>query len=84
MVTGEETPKRVSMEESRASRVESARQLKARFLLALQEDDAQEVKRILRTTSIDIDTVLEVEDRDKVLASYKQGNISWVWTELTL
>lgn len=53
-----------------------AASLKTRFLDALMRNDAADVTRILRTTSIDIDTVLDVEDRDMVLASYKQGN-SW-------
>lgn len=48
--------------------------LKARFLEALTRNDAAEVAKILRTTSIEIDTVLDVEDRDMILASYKQGN----------
>lgn len=47
--------------------------LKARFLEALTRNDALEVAKILRTTSIEIDTVLDVEDRDMILASYKQG-----------
>ncbi|KAJ8403103.1 hypothetical protein AAFF_G00360190 [Aldrovandia affinis] len=60
------------MDES-ISRSEAAKRLKARFLQALQRDDAQEVHEILYTTSIDIDTVFEVEDRSRILASYKQG-----------
>ncbi len=51
--------------------------LKPRFLEALTRNDAVEVAKILRTTSIDIDTVLDVEDRDMILASYKQGNSCW-------
>lgn len=51
--------------------------LKARFLEALTRNDAAEVAKILRTTSIEIDTVLDVEDRDMILASYKQGNSCW-------
>ncbi|KAF4100401.1 ankyrin repeat and SOCS box protein 4 isoform X2 [Onychostoma macrolepis] len=47
--------------------------LKARFLEALTRNDAVEVAKILRTTSFDLDTVLDVEDRDMILASYKQG-----------
>ncbi|KAL2080275.1 hypothetical protein ACEWY4_024068 [Coilia grayii] len=58
---------------SRVSREQALRQLKARFLRALQENDAEEVETILDTTSIDIDTVFEVEDQNMVLASYKQG-----------
>lgn len=58
------------------SRREAARLLKARFLEALMRDDAAEVSKILRTTSIDIDAVLDVEDRDMTLASYKKGNNS--------
>lgn len=50
-----------------------AASLKTRFLDALMRNDAADIARILRTTSIDIDTVLDVEDRDMVLASYKQG-----------
>ncbi|XP_056335869.1 ankyrin repeat and SOCS box protein 4 [Danio aesculapii] len=61
-------------EENRSqSRRDAASLLKARFLDALMRNDAAEVAKILRTTSIDIDTVLDVEDRDMVLASYKQG-----------
>lgn len=56
------------------SRREAVRLLKARFLEALKRDDAAEVSKILRTTSIDIDAVLDVEDRDMILASYKKGN----------
>uniref|UniRef100_A0AAY4E2N2 SOCS box domain-containing protein n=1 Tax=Denticeps clupeoides TaxID=299321 RepID=A0AAY4E2N2_9TELE len=55
------------------SRAEVAERLKARFLRALQEDNAGEVLEILRTTNFDTDTVLDVEDRDMILASYKQG-----------
>lgn len=57
-------------------RREAANLLKKRFLEALARNDAAEVAKILRTTSIDIDTVLDVEDRDMILASYKQGNNS--------
>ncbi|KAG7245048.1 hypothetical protein INR49_023614 [Caranx melampygus] len=49
------------------------KQLKQRFLEALQANDAQEVLHILHSTNLDIDTVLEVEDPSMVLASYKQG-----------
>uniref|UniRef100_A0A673HJT9 Ankyrin repeat and SOCS box protein 4-like n=1 Tax=Sinocyclocheilus rhinocerous TaxID=307959 RepID=A0A673HJT9_9TELE len=55
------------------SRREADNLLKARFLEALTRNDAVEVAKILRTTSIDIDTVLDVEDRDMILSSYKQG-----------
>ncbi|XP_078146704.1 ankyrin repeat and SOCS box protein 4 [Centroberyx gerrardi] len=51
----------------------AAKQLKERFLKALQRNDTQEVLQILHTTNLDINTVLEVEDRSMVLASYKQG-----------
>ncbi|XP_062385508.1 ankyrin repeat and SOCS box protein 4 isoform X1 [Sardina pilchardus] len=61
------------MEVLGATKKEAIQQLKADFVRALQEDDAEEVKTILDTTSIDIDTVLEVEDNNMVLASYKQG-----------
>ena len=54
-------------------RRESLRQLKARFLEALVANDAQEVVHVLRSTGLDIDTVLEVEDTSMLLASYKQG-----------
>lgn len=56
---------------------EEAKQLKARFLEALKCNNAAEVAKILRTTSIDIDTVFDVEDRNMTLASYKQGNYRW-------
>ncbi|XP_051949246.1 ankyrin repeat and SOCS box protein 4 isoform X1 [Xyrauchen texanus] len=55
------------------SRQQAGTRLKARFLEALKRNDAAEVTKILRTTNIDIDTVLDVEDCDKVLASYKKG-----------
>ncbi|KAI2652837.1 Ankyrin repeat and SOCS box protein 4 [Labeo rohita] len=55
------------------SRREADNLLKTRFLEALTRNDAVEVAKILRSTSIDIDTVLDVEDRDMILASYKQG-----------
>ncbi|XP_071357404.1 ankyrin repeat and SOCS box protein 4 [Trachinotus anak] len=51
----------------------AVKQLKQKFLEALQANDAQEVLRILHTSKLDIDTVLEVEDPSMVLASYKQG-----------
>ncbi|KAK2836387.1 hypothetical protein Q7C36_014256 [Tachysurus vachellii] len=47
--------------------------MKPRFLSALKRNDAPEVDEILRTGNIDIDTVFDVEDRRRVLASYKQG-----------
>ncbi|XP_060949391.1 ankyrin repeat and SOCS box protein 4 [Limanda limanda] len=51
----------------------AVKQLKLKFLEALQTNNAQEVLEILHTGEIDIDTVLEVEDPSMVLASYKQG-----------
>ncbi|XP_063040981.1 ankyrin repeat and SOCS box protein 4 [Engraulis encrasicolus] len=62
-----------SRERERVSRQEALRRQKAQFLKALQENDAQELKRLLHTTTIDLDTVFEVEDQNMVLASYKQG-----------
>ena len=53
---------------------QARRELKARFLKALLRNDAQEVQTILRKTSLDVDTVLEVDDPDMVLASYMKGN----------
>ncbi|KAF4073843.1 hypothetical protein AMELA_G00247850 [Ameiurus melas] len=47
-----------------------------RFLSALQRNDAAEVDEILRTSDLDIDTVLEVEDLRSVLPSYTKG--SWL------
>uniref|UniRef100_A0A3B4AAU6 SOCS box domain-containing protein n=1 Tax=Periophthalmus magnuspinnatus TaxID=409849 RepID=A0A3B4AAU6_9GOBI len=44
-----------------------------RFLEALQADDARQVQQILATGRLDIDTVLEVDDPNMLLASYKQG-----------
>ncbi|XP_017548344.1 ankyrin repeat and SOCS box protein 4 isoform X1 [Pygocentrus nattereri] len=62
------------MTEARASRrSEAVQQLKSRFLEALKRNDAAEVEKFLRTTNIDIDTVLDVKDTSMVLASYKQG-----------
>ncbi|XP_026867891.2 ankyrin repeat and SOCS box protein 4 isoform X2 [Electrophorus electricus] len=61
------------MEERHLSRAEAVKLLKAKFLEALQRNDAAEVEKLLRTTNIDIDTVFDVEDRSMVLASYKQG-----------
>lgn len=49
--------------------------MKARFLSALQRNDADDVEDIVRTSNIDIDTVFDVEDRGRVLAAYKQGNV---------
>ncbi|KAM3596238.1 uncharacterized protein V6R79_010797 [Siganus canaliculatus] len=49
------------------------KQLKQQFLHALQTNNAQEVLQILHTGKLDIDTVLEVDDPNMVLASYKQG-----------
>ncbi|XP_018587344.2 ankyrin repeat and SOCS box protein 4 [Scleropages formosus] len=54
-------------------RSEADRRLKTRFLQALQRDDADEVRRILHATSLDVETVLDVEDQSMILASYKQG-----------
>ncbi|XP_040908648.1 ankyrin repeat and SOCS box protein 4 [Toxotes jaculatrix] len=51
----------------------AVKQLKQRFLQALQANNAQEVLQILHTSKLDIDTVLEVEDPSMILASYKQG-----------
>lgn len=55
------------------SRSEAAKRIKERFLQAIQRDDSEEVQEILHTTNLDIDTVLEVEDKNMILASYKQG-----------
>ncbi|XP_068603668.1 ankyrin repeat and SOCS box protein 4 [Brachionichthys hirsutus] len=51
----------------------AVKQLKQQFLKALQADNVQEVKRILRTGKLDVDAVLEVDDPSMVLASYKEG-----------
>ncbi|CAK6949621.1 ankyrin repeat and SOCS box protein 4 [Scomber scombrus] len=51
----------------------AVKQLKQCFLEALKANNAQEVLKILHTSNLDIDTVLEVEDPSMVLASYKQG-----------
>ncbi|PWA15281.1 hypothetical protein CCH79_00008456 [Gambusia affinis] len=51
----------------------AVKQLKEKFLKALQENNAEEVLQILNTGKLDNDTVLEVEDPSMVLASYKQG-----------
>lgn len=48
--------------------------MKPRFLAALKRNDADDVDEILRTSNLDIDTVFDVEDPKRVLASYKQGN----------
>lgn len=64
----------VEEDERNLSRREAVNRLKTSFLEALTRNDAAEVAKILRTTSIDIDAVLDVEDRDMILASYKQGN----------
>ncbi|XP_035537456.1 ankyrin repeat and SOCS box protein 4 [Morone saxatilis] len=60
------------MEELSPSQV-AVKQLKQQFLEALQANNAQEVMQILHTGKLDIDTVLEVDDPNMVLASYKQG-----------
>lgn len=54
----------------------SVKQLKRKFLEALQTNDAQEVLQILQNDGLDIDTVLEVKDPEMVLASYKQGTVT--------
>ncbi|XP_063041868.1 ankyrin repeat and SOCS box protein 4-like [Engraulis encrasicolus] len=60
--------------ERRASTtVEAQKTLNAHFLKALQENDVQEVENLLRTTTIDVDTVFQVEDQNTVVASYMQG-----------
>ncbi|XP_056153963.1 neurabin-1 [Lampris incognitus] len=69
----EKLRKRELEQQQKQARKEASKQLKARFLEALKRNDAQEVLKILHTTSLDIDTVLELEDRSMVLASYKQG-----------
>ncbi|XP_037330367.2 ankyrin repeat and SOCS box protein 4 [Pungitius pungitius] len=51
----------------------AVKQLKRLFVEALQADDAHEVMQILHAGKLDVDTVLEVEDPNMVLASYKQG-----------
>ncbi|XP_029369325.1 ankyrin repeat and SOCS box protein 4 isoform X2 [Echeneis naucrates] len=68
----QEPPALAFMEELNP-RQQAAKQLKQSFLQALLANDAQEVLRILHTSKLDIDTVLEVEDPGMVLASYKQG-----------
>ncbi|XP_047239493.1 ankyrin repeat and SOCS box protein 4 isoform X3 [Girardinichthys multiradiatus] len=60
------------MEEFRPRQLE-VKQLKKKFLKALQENNAEEVLQILHCGKLDIDTVLEVDDPNMVLASYKQG-----------
>ncbi|XP_054619668.1 ankyrin repeat and SOCS box protein 4 [Dunckerocampus dactyliophorus] len=59
--------------EDLSSKQVAVKQLKQQYLEALQANDAQEVLRILHTSKLDIDTVLEVDDPSMVLASYKQG-----------
>ncbi|KAK2921206.1 hypothetical protein Q8A73_000691 [Channa argus] len=59
--------------EELSPRQHALKQLKNRFLKALQDNNAEEVLQILHTGKLDIDTVLEVEDPSMVLASYKQG-----------
>ncbi|KAK6327837.1 ankyrin repeat and SOCS box protein 4 [Coregonus clupeaformis] len=73
VVTPEEEKGQWIMEQLLTSRQQTARQIKARFLEALQTNNVAEVLEILYTTNLDIDTVLEVEDKRMVLASYKQG-----------
>ncbi|KAM9391141.1 ankyrin repeat and SOCS box protein 4 isoform 2-T2 [Salvelinus alpinus] len=73
VVTPEEEKGQWAMEELLTPRQQTARQIKARFLEALQTNNVTEVLEILYTTNLDIDTVLEVEDKRMVLASYKQG-----------
>ncbi|XP_019724422.1 ankyrin repeat and SOCS box protein 4 [Hippocampus comes] len=51
----------------------TVKQLKQRYLDALQTNNAEEVLWILHIKKLDIDTVLEVDDPSMVLASYKQG-----------
>lgn len=51
----------------------AVKELKARFLDALQRNDGRAVADILHTSDLDVDTVLDVEDHSMVLASYKQG-----------
>uniref|UniRef100_UPI00398E7542 ankyrin repeat and SOCS box protein 4 isoform X2 n=1 Tax=Pristiophorus japonicus TaxID=55135 RepID=UPI00398E7542 len=59
--------------ELESSQTCAARILKATFLQALQNNDCQTLKEILRKKTIDVDTVFEVEDETMILASYKQG-----------
>ncbi|XP_018522559.2 ankyrin repeat and SOCS box protein 4 [Lates calcarifer] len=59
--------------EELSPRQQAVKQLKQKFLKALQANDSQEVMQILHTGKLDIDTVLEVEDPSMILASYKQG-----------
>ncbi|GAA6232493.1 ankyrin repeat and SOCS box protein 4 [Lates japonicus] len=59
--------------EELSPREQAVKQLKQKFLKALQANDSQEVLQILHTGKLDIDTVLEVEDPSMILASYKQG-----------
>lgn len=82
VVTPEEEKGQWAMEELLTPRQHTARQIKARFLEALQTNNVTEVLEILYTTNLDIDTVLEVEDKRMVLASYKQGRIGVVLVSL--
>ncbi|MBN3298090.1 ASB4 protein, partial [Amia calva] len=50
-----------------------ARVLKESFLQALQCNDFEKVRDILQNSAVDINTVFEVEDKNMILASYKQG-----------
>ena len=82
VVTPEEEKGRWAMEELLTPRQQTARQIKARFLEALQTNNVTEVLEILYTTNLDIDTVLEVEDKRMILASYKQGRVAVVLVSL--
>ncbi|XP_064410881.1 ankyrin repeat and SOCS box protein 4 isoform X2 [Latimeria chalumnae] len=55
------------------NRAAAAKLTKDHFLQTLRQNDFEKLQEILSTNKIDVDTVLEVEDENMVLASYKQG-----------
>ncbi|KAL0961882.1 hypothetical protein UPYG_G00332850 [Umbra pygmaea] len=61
------------MEQLLTPRQQIVWQIRAHFLEALRSNNVEEALEILQTNDLDIDTVLEVEDKRMVLASYKQG-----------
>ncbi|XP_061598676.1 ankyrin repeat and SOCS box protein 4 [Cololabis saira] len=59
--------------EELSPRQQAVKHLKEKFLQALQANNADAALQILHTGKLDIDAVLEVDDPNMVLASYKQG-----------
>ncbi|XP_043921870.1 ankyrin repeat and SOCS box protein 4 isoform X2 [Protopterus annectens] len=61
------------MEEVVTTRTAAAKLLKKTFLEALISNDFEKLDYLLCNTKLDVDTVFEVPDENRILASYKKG-----------